>query len=122
MWRNYTLHKTIHRKFPRNKYTLSNFNELWHLSDMKTYSKYNDGFNYVLCVFDVFSKYAYVRPMKQKNSESIKKMFWKFFNEADTTPTNLQSDKGTEFIAKDVQLYFKRKNINYYTTYNPIIQ
>lgn len=43
----YTLYKPVHKKFYRNKYILFNLNELWQadLSDMRTYSKYNDGFN-----------------------------------------------------------------------------
>ncbi|KAG6438937.1 hypothetical protein O3G_MSEX000345 [Manduca sexta] len=120
----YTLHKPVHRKFPRNKYILSNLNELWQadLSDMRTYSKENKGYNYILCVIDVFSKYAYARPLKKKNSDTIKKCFETIFEEADTTPTHIQSDKGTEFVSKDVQRYFKTKNINYYTTNNPDIK
>lgn len=43
----YTLHKPLNRKFPRNRYILSNFNELWQvdLSDMRKFSQYNDGYN-----------------------------------------------------------------------------
>lgn len=120
----YTLHKPVHRKFPRNKYVLSNLNELWQadLSDMRTYSKYNDGFNYILCVIDVFTKYAYARPMKSKNSSTIKTCLESIFHEADATPTHIQSDKGTEFVSKDVQRYLKTKNVNYYTTNNPDIK
>lgn len=120
----YTLHKPVHRKFPRNKYILSNFNELWQadLSDMRTYSQYNEGFNYILCVIDVFSKYAFARALKKKNSESIKQAFESIFTEANATPTHIQSDKGTEFVSKNVRLYFKSKNINYYTTNNPDIK
>lgn len=120
----YTLHKPVHRKFPRNKYILSNVNELWQadLSDMRTYSKDNKGFNYILCVIDVFSKYAYARPIKKKNSETIKESFESIFKEANTTPTHIQSDKGTEFVSKDAQSFFKLKSINYYTTNNPDIK
>lgn len=120
----YTLHKPVQRRFPRNKYVLSNFNVLWQadLSDMRTYNKYNDGYNYLLCVIDVFSKYAYVRPIKKKNSETIKNCFDTIFTEANAVPTHIQSDKGTEFVSKDVRAYFKNKNINYYTTNNPDIK
>lgn len=120
----YTLHKPVQRKFPRNKYILSNLNELWQadLSDMKSYSNENKGFNYILCVIDVFSKYAYARSIKKKNSKTIKESFESIFKEANTTPTHIQSDKGTEFVSKDVQLYLKSKNINYYTTNNPDIK
>lgn len=120
----YTLHKPVYRKFSRNKYILSNYNELWQadLSDMRTYSKYNDGFNYILCVIDVFSKYAFARCLKKKNSETIKECFESIFTEANVTPTHIQSDKGTEFVSKYVREYFNSKNINYYTTNNPDIK
>ncbi|CAK1582677.1 unnamed protein product [Parnassius mnemosyne] len=120
----YTLHKPIRKKFPRNRYILSNINELWQadLSDMRTYSQHNDGFKYILCIIDVFSKYAFARPMKKKNSETTKECFESIFTESNLTPTHIQSDKGTEFVSKDVQKYFKSKKINYYTTNNPDIK
>lgn len=120
----YTLHKPVQRRFPRNKYILSNYNELWQadLSDLRSYSEYNDGYKYILCVIDVFSKYAFVRPMQKKNSDTIKKCFANIFSEAKATPRHLQSDKGTEFISKDVQNFLKSYNINYYTTHNPDIK
>lgn len=120
----YTLHKPVQRTFPRNKYVLSNYNELWQadLSDMRTYSEYNCGFKYILCVIDVFSKYAFARSMKNKNSKTIKECFESIFIEAKATPTHIQSDKGTEFVSKDVQTFLKNKNINYYTTNNPDIK
>lgn len=120
----YTLHKPVMRRFSRNKYVLSNFNELWQvdLSDMRTYSEYNDGYNYILCVIDVFSKYAFARPMRKKNSTTVKTCFESIFAEANDTPRHIQSDKGTEFVSKDVKQYFKNKKINYYTTNNPDIK
>lgn len=120
----YTLHKPVNRKFPRNKYILSNFNELWQadLSDMRAYSQYNDDFKYILCVIDVFSKYAFARPIKKKNSHTIIQAFDSIFTEYNATPTHIQSDKGTEFVSKDVKQYFKSRKINYYTTNNPDIK
>lgn len=120
----YTLHKPVHRKISRNKYILSNFNELWQadLSDMRTYSQHNDGFKYILCVIDVFSKYAFARSMKNKNSETVRECFESIFIEANATPRHIQSDKGTEFVSKHVQQYFKERGINYYTTNNPDIK
>lgn len=120
----YTLHKPVQRRFSRNRYILSNINELWQadLSDMRSYSEYNDGYNYILCVIDVFSKYAYARAIRKKNSITIKECFASIFSEAKTTPTHLQSDKGTEFVSKDVRMFLKLHNVNYYTTNNPDIK
>lgn len=61
------------------------------------------------CVNDVFGKYVFVRPMKNKNSITIKKCFESIFNHASSTPTHIQSDKGTEFVSKDVRNYLKTK-------------
>lgn len=120
----YTLHKPVNRKIPRNKYILSNFNELWQadLSDLRTYSEYNEGFKYILCVIDVFSKYAFARSMKNKKPETVRECFESIFAEANATPRHIQTDKGTEFISKHVQQYFQERGINYYTTNNPDIK
>ena len=34
------------------------------LADMQSWSRYNKGFKYLLCVIDLFSKYAWVIPIK----------------------------------------------------------
>ena len=41
------------------------------LTDMQLLSRYNKGFKYLLCAIDLFSKYAWVIPMKDKKSTSI---------------------------------------------------
>jgi hypothetical protein len=102
----YTLHKPLQKRFQRNKYILSNFNELWQvdLSDMRSYSKYNDGYKYILCVIDVFSKYAFARAMKDKKPETVKTCFDSIFAEAKATPRHIQSDKGTELRCNILRL------------------
>lgn len=120
----YTLHRPVQRKFPRNKYILSNYNYLWQadLSDMRSLNNFNDGYNYILCVIDCFSKYAFVRCIKNKDAKTIRKCFESIFAEANATPTHIQSDKGTEFVSKCVNNFFKSKDINYYSTNNPDIK
>ena len=39
------------------------------LADMQSLSKYNTGIKYLLCVIDLFSKYAWVIPIKDKNRD-----------------------------------------------------
>ena len=41
------------------------------LADMQLISKFNKGFRFLLCVFEVFSKYALVAPLKDKKGMSI---------------------------------------------------
>ena len=48
-----------------------------HLADMKSLSKFNNGFKYLLCAIDLFSKYVWVIPIKDKKGTSIVNAFKK---------------------------------------------
>ena len=39
-----------------------------YLADMQLISKFNKGFKILLCVIDIFSKYAWADPLKDKKS------------------------------------------------------
>ena len=48
------------------------------LADMQSLSKYNKGIKYLLCAIDLFSKYAWVVPIKDKKGTSIVYAFKKY--------------------------------------------
>ena len=50
------------------------------LGDMKLISKYNKGIKYLLCVIDLFSKYAWVASLKDKKRVSIVNSFQSILN------------------------------------------
>ena len=52
------------------------------LADMQLISKLNKGFRFLLCVIDIFSKYAWVVPLKDKKSVSIVNAFQKILNDS----------------------------------------
>ena len=62
------LHKPIIRKFKKRKVYSSFKDNIWgvDLADMQLISKYNKGIRYLLCVIDLFSKYAWVVPLKDR--------------------------------------------------------
>ena len=62
------LHKQIIRKFKKRKVYSSFRDNIWgiDLADMHSLSKYNKGIKYLICVIDLFSKYAWVIPLKDK--------------------------------------------------------
>ena len=62
------LHKPIIRKFKKRKVYSGFKDNIWgaDLADMQLISKFNEGFRFLLCVIDIFSKYAWVVPLKVK--------------------------------------------------------
>ncbi|KAK3923621.1 Putative uncharacterized transposon-derived protein [Frankliniella fusca] len=117
----YTLHKPARRRFPRNVTYSDNIDESWQtdLTDFQSLKKDNDGFSYILCVIDVFSKFAWAVPLKDKSGPSIIKGFQTIFKTTDRRPTRLFSDIGKENINKTFQKFLKENNITYIHTHNP---
>ena len=49
---------------------------------MQLISKFNKGFTFLLCVIDIFSKYAWVVPLKDKKGVSIVDAFQKILDKS----------------------------------------
>ena len=62
------LHKPIIRKFKKRKVYSSFKDNIWgvDLAHMQLISKYNKRIRYLLCAIDLFSKYAFAVPLKDK--------------------------------------------------------
>ena len=73
------LHRQIIKKFKRKKLDTSFRDNIWgvDLADMQSLSKYNKGIKYLLCAIDLFSKYAWVVPLKDKRGITIVNAFQK---------------------------------------------
>ena len=89
------LHKPIIRKFIKRKY----IQHFWgaDLADMQLISKFNKGFRFLLCVIDIYSKYAWVVPLKDKKGVSIVNAFQSILNKSNRKPNKIWVDKGNEF-------------------------
>ena len=64
---------------------------------MQLLSKFNKGFRLLLYVIDIFSKYAWVVPLKDKKGISIANAFQKILKESNRKPNKILVDKGSEF-------------------------
>ena len=67
------------------------------LADMQLISQFNKGFRFLLCIIDIFSKYAWVVLLKDKKGISIVNAFQKILKESDRKPSKIWVDKGSEF-------------------------
>ena len=71
------LHKPIIRKVEKREVHAAFKDNIWgaDLADMQLLSKCNKVIRFLLCVIDIFSKYAWVVPLKDKKGISIVKAF-----------------------------------------------
>lgn len=113
----YTLHKPARVRFKRNRvFVTKPLKQLQaDLCDMRHLSEYNDGFNYLLTVIDVFSKKAYARPLKKKTGSEVTEAFESVLRESEI-PENLQTDAGKEFFNKSFQALMKNHSISHFAT------
>ena len=84
-------HKTIIRKFKKRKVYSAFKDNIWaaDLADMQLLSRYNKGIKFLLCVFDIFSKYAWVVPLKDKKGISIVKAFQIIIKQSNRKPNKI---------------------------------
>ena len=76
------------------------------LADMQSLSKYNKEMKYLLCAIDLFGKYAWFVPVKDKKGTSIVNAFKKIIS---------KERKPNKIWVKD---FLKINNIGMYSTYN----
>ena len=71
------LHKPIINKFNKRKVYSQFKDNIWgvDLADMQSLSRKNKGIKYLLCAIDLYSKYAFAIPLKDKNGISIVNAF-----------------------------------------------
>ena len=93
------LHKPITRNF-KKRTVYSRFKDSIcdrGLADMQLISKLDKGFRFLLCVIDIFSRYAWVVPLKDKKGVSIVNAFQEALNDSARKPNKIWVDKGSEF-------------------------
>ena len=84
---------------------------------MQSLSKYNKGNKYLLCAIGLFSKYAWVIPIKDKKGVSIVNAFQKIISKG-RKPNKIWVDQGSEFYNNSFKEFLKIINIEMYSTYN----
>ena len=110
------LHKPITRNFKKRRVISKGIDKIWaaDLVEMQKYSKWNKGVKYLLMVIDVFSKYGWIKPLKDKKTESVSSAFDEIFKNSKRKPIMLWTEKGSEFISKHFKEFFKKNYIKLY--------
>ena len=82
------------------------------------YIKANDGYKFLFTTIDVFTKHAWVYPLKSKDCETTKKCFEDILSKCGKQPEKLQTDRGSEFMCAKFKNFLKSRNIHHYVSYS----
>lgn len=83
---------------------------------MRRYSLDNDDCNYLFCIIDVFTKFAFVFPIHNKEAQTIAIILKSLFDD-NIKPLILLSDNGSEFIAEVVKRVCEGAKVHLITSY-----
>ena len=84
---------------------------------MQKFSKWNKGYKYLLMVIDVYSKYGWIKSLRDKKGETVTGAFRSNFKEG-RQPQYLRFGKGKEFYNKQLKESFDKYGITIYSTEN----
>ena len=88
------------------------------LADMQSLSRKNKGINYLLCAIDLYSKYAFVIPLKDKKGMSFVNAFNKIIKQSGKKTNKIWVDQGGEFYNNVFKKWLSDNDIIMYSTYN----
>ena len=93
------LHKPIIKKFDKRKVYSQFKDNIWgvDLADMQSLRRKNKGIKYLLCAINLYSKHAFVIPLKDKKGISIVNAFNKIIKQSNRKPNKIWVDQGGEF-------------------------
>jgi len=108
------------KRFPRRRVFSPSVDAIWagDLLDIHQYARVNKNYTFILVLIDVFSKYAWARPLKNKEGVSVARMLEDVFNTSKRCPRKLWTDRGSEFYNKNVENTLKRHKVQIYSTFN----
>ena len=113
----YTLHKLVRYNFPRSRVIVTGIADQWQtdLVGMSSLARFNKRYKFLLTCTDVFSKFAWVVPLKNKTGGSLVNGFQTVLDTG-RSPEKLQTDKSTEFLNRKFQSLLTEKSIHFFTT------
>ena len=114
------LHKPVIKKFNKRKVYSQFKDNIWGVdfANMQSLSKKNKGIKYLLCAIDLFSKYAFVVPLKDKKGISITNAFNKIIKQSNKKANKIWVDEGGEFYNRDFKKWLSSNDIIMYSTFN----
>ena len=114
------LYKSIFIKCEKRKvYSLFKDSD-WgaNLADMQLISKFRKWFRFLLCVFDIYSKYVWFVPLKWEKGIEITNASLNFLGDSNRKPDKFWVDKGSEFYKRSMKSWLQDNIIKMYSAHN----
>lgn len=118
--RTYTRHKEAKKVKKFNPFFVYQPHDMWQIDLMylPDLAKYNEGYKYLLCLLEVFSRKLYIKILKDKSSISVTNAFDELQKKINIFPRKIVCDMGAEFKCRQFIDYCKKNNIKIIFTTN----
>ena len=115
----YSRNKSVKRKFQHGRVIVAGIDDQFDadLASLVYYADDNDGYKYLLVVIDIFSRYSWVEPLKDKTASQIVNAFDKILS-GGRIPKRLRTDAAKDFTSEKFQTFVRGKNIVHFVTHN----
>ena len=112
--------KKLPKKFKRRKVCGRFKNNIWEAdsAEMESLSSKNKNVKYLFCAIDVFTKHAWVKPLKDKNGKTVLNAFIEVVNESNLKLNKLWVDQGRELYNKLMQEWLDKNDNSINSTHN----
>lgn len=118
--RTYTRHKEAKKIKNFNPFFVYDINDMWQIDLMylPDLSKYNEGYKYLLCLIEVFTRKLYIKILKDKTCKIVTNAFIEIQEKINNFPKKVVCDMGGEFKCSLFINYCEKNNINLIFTTN----
>ena len=117
----YAVHREARSKFKRRRVVAPFVDYQWDVdtANMTFYKKDNDGYAFFVLAIDILSKFIWTVPLRTTTGQemvlALKRMF-----ASGRKPTHIRSDKGTEYVNKNVKNLLKNEGVTFFVTHNVV--
>ena len=81
---------------------------------MQLICEFNKRFRFLLCVIDIYSKYAWVLSLKDQKGIAITQAFQNILDESGRKPNKMWVDKASEFYNRSMKSWLEDNGIGMY--------
>ena len=117
----YAVHQETRSKFKRRRVVAPFVDYQWDVdtANMTFNRKDHDGYAYFVLAIDILFKFVWTVPLRTTTGQEMVQTLQHMFATG-RKPTHLRSDKGTEYVNKNVKSLLKKEGVAFFVTHNVV--